>query len=95
MPDAAGGALAMRKTGVGAAHAFKGSGGSAASDGLRAAPRLARRDGWKFISGPLQEAVWQSMAGRISGWSVEPGEPTGAGLGGAVEVAADEFRARV
>jgi predicted NBD/HSP70 family sugar kinase len=51
--------------------------------------------GWKFISGPLQEAVGQSMAGLISGWSVEPGEPTGAGLGGAVEVAADEFLARV
>ncbi|MET0647892.1 MAG: ROK family protein [Pyrinomonadaceae bacterium] len=51
--------------------------------------------GWKFISGPLQDAVWQSMAGRISGWSVEPGEPTGAGLGGAVEVAADEFLAGV
>jgi predicted NBD/HSP70 family sugar kinase len=51
--------------------------------------------GWKFISGPLHEAVGQSMAGRISGWSVEPGEPTGAGLGGAVEVAADEFLARV
>lgn len=51
--------------------------------------------GWKFISRPLQDAVGQSMAGRISGWSVEPGEPTGAGLGGAVEVAADEFLARV
>ena len=51
--------------------------------------------GWKFIEGPLREAVGQSMAGRISGWSVEPGEPTGAGLGGAVEVAADEFLARV
>ena len=51
--------------------------------------------GWKFISGPLQEAVGQSMAGRLSGWSVEPGEPTGAGLGGALEVAADEFLSRV
>jgi predicted NBD/HSP70 family sugar kinase len=51
--------------------------------------------GWKFIKGPLREAVGQSMAGRISGWSVEPGEPTGAGLGGAVEVAADEYLARV
>ena len=30
--------------------------------------------GWKFISGPLREAVGQSMAGRISGWSVEPDE---------------------
>ena len=36
-----------------------------------------------------------NAAGRISGWSVEAGEPTGAGLGGAVEVAADEFLARV
>jgi hypothetical protein len=35
------------------------------------------------------------MAGRTNGWSVEPGEPTGAGLGGAVEVAADEFLGRV
>jgi predicted NBD/HSP70 family sugar kinase len=51
--------------------------------------------GWKFIKGPLREAVGQSMAGRISGWSVEPGEPTGAGLGGAVEVAVEEFLARV
>jgi predicted NBD/HSP70 family sugar kinase/DNA-binding transcriptional ArsR family regulator len=51
--------------------------------------------GWKFIGGPLREAVGQSMAGRLSGWSVEAGEPTGAGLGGAVEVAADEFLARV
>ncbi len=50
---------------------------------------------WKFLNVPLLEAVGQSMAGRISGWSVEPGEPTGAGLGGAVEVAADEFLARV
>ena len=51
--------------------------------------------GWKFIRGPLREAVGQSMAGRLSGWSVEPGEPTGAGLGGALEVAADEFLSRV
>jgi predicted NBD/HSP70 family sugar kinase len=47
--------------------------------------------GWKFIRGPLHDAVSQSMVARISGWSVEPGEPTGAGLGGAVEVAADEY----
>jgi predicted NBD/HSP70 family sugar kinase len=47
--------------------------------------------GWKFIRGPLHSAVSQSMVARISGWSVEPGEPTGAGLGGAVEVAADEY----
>lgn len=46
---------------------------------------------WKFISEPLHSAVAQSMAGRLSGWSVEPGEATGAGLGGALEVAVEGF----
>ena len=47
--------------------------------------------GWKFLREPLHNAVAQSMAGRLSGWSVEPGEATGAGLGGALEVAAEGF----
>jgi predicted NBD/HSP70 family sugar kinase len=47
--------------------------------------------GWKFLREPLHSAVAQSMAGRLSGWSVEPGEATGAGLGGALEVAAEGF----
>lgn len=47
--------------------------------------------GWKFIREPLRKAVGQSMAGRAGGWSVEPGEPRGAGLGGALEVAAEGF----
>ena len=47
--------------------------------------------GWKFISEPLHGAVAQSMAGRLYGWSVEPGEATGAGLGGALEVAVEGF----
>jgi predicted NBD/HSP70 family sugar kinase len=47
--------------------------------------------GWKFIQGNLREAIDKSMAGKLSGWSVEPGEPTGAGLGGALEVAAEEY----
>jgi predicted NBD/HSP70 family sugar kinase/transcriptional regulator with XRE-family HTH domain len=47
--------------------------------------------GWKFIREPLKSAVAQSMAGRAAGWSVEPGEPRGAGLGGALEVAAEGF----
>jgi predicted NBD/HSP70 family sugar kinase len=47
--------------------------------------------GWEFIREPLRAAVAQSMAGRLSGWSVEPGEPRGAGLGGALEVAAEGF----
>ena len=47
--------------------------------------------GWKFIREPLHNAVAQSMASRLAGWSVEPGEPSGAGLGGALEVAAEGF----
>jgi predicted NBD/HSP70 family sugar kinase/transcriptional regulator with XRE-family HTH domain len=47
--------------------------------------------GWKFMQEPLRNAVGQSMAGRAGGWSVEPGEPRGAGLGGALEVAAEGF----
>ncbi|HUE83118.1 MAG TPA: ROK family protein [Pyrinomonadaceae bacterium] len=49
--------------------------------------------GWKFIQEPLHKAVAQSMAGKLRGWSVEPGEPRGAGLGGALEVAVDAFLA--
>ena len=47
--------------------------------------------GWKFMREPLHNAVAQSMAAKLSGWSVEPGEATGAGLGGALEVAAEGF----
>ncbi|HEX8137008.1 MAG TPA: ROK family transcriptional regulator [Pyrinomonadaceae bacterium] len=47
--------------------------------------------GWKFLYEPLRAAVAQSMAGKITGWSVEAGEPTGAGLGGALEAAVDGF----
>jgi predicted NBD/HSP70 family sugar kinase len=47
--------------------------------------------GWKFLEASLREAIGHSMAGRLSGWSVEPGEPTGAGLGGAIEVAVEDF----
>jgi predicted NBD/HSP70 family sugar kinase len=47
--------------------------------------------GWRFISEPLRNAVAQGMAGKIAGWSIEPGDPGGAALGGALEVAVDEF----
>jgi predicted NBD/HSP70 family sugar kinase len=47
--------------------------------------------GWKFMREPLHNAVALSMAGHLQGWSVEPGEATGAGLGGALEVAAEGF----
>lgn len=47
--------------------------------------------GWKFIHEPLKLAIEQSMAGIVPGWSVGAGEPRGAGLGGALELAVDEF----
>jgi predicted NBD/HSP70 family sugar kinase len=50
--------------------------------------------GWKFVETSLKEAIGHSMAGKLAGWCVEPGEPTGAGLGGALEVAAEEFLAK-
>ncbi|HZH35218.1 MAG TPA: ROK family protein, partial [Pyrinomonadaceae bacterium] len=47
--------------------------------------------GWKFINSSLCEAVDKSMAGRLTNWTIEPGEPAGSGLGGALEVAVEEF----
>src|ERR1044072_4803407 len=47
--------------------------------------------GWKFMREQINNAVALSMAGRLHGWSVEPGEAEGAGLGGALEVAAEGF----
>ena len=47
--------------------------------------------GWKFLKKPLKAAVGQSIAGKLSNWSIEAGEPRGAGLGGALEIAAGEF----
>jgi len=47
--------------------------------------------GWKYIGEPLHNAVAQGMAGKLAGWSVEPGSPRGASLGGALEVAVEEF----
>jgi predicted NBD/HSP70 family sugar kinase len=47
--------------------------------------------GWKFISGPLHAAIERSMIGKTEGWSVEAGEPAGAAIGGALEVAVEEY----
>lgn len=47
--------------------------------------------GWKFIERPLREAVQRSIIGKLEGWSVEAGEPTGAAIGGALEVAVEEY----
>ena len=47
--------------------------------------------GWKFISGPLHDAIRRSIIGKVDGWSVEVGSPAGAALGGALEVAVQEY----
>jgi len=47
--------------------------------------------GWNLLHKSLEEAVAQTMAGRLSNWSIEPGQPTGAGLGGALEVAIEHY----
>jgi predicted NBD/HSP70 family sugar kinase len=47
--------------------------------------------GWKFIVEPLHEAIRRSIIGSVDGWSVEPGSPTGSALGGALEVAVEEY----
>lgn len=49
--------------------------------------------GWKFIEGPMNEAIRRSIIGKIDGWSVEAGEPVGSALGGALEVAVEEYLA--
>lgn len=51
--------------------------------------------GWQFLRDPLHEALNRSMVGKLTKIKVEAGEPTGAGLGGAIEVAIDEHIARL
>ncbi len=47
--------------------------------------------GWKFIEKPLNEAISRSIIGKTDGWSVEAGSPAGAAIGGALEVAVEEY----
>lgn len=47
--------------------------------------------GWSFIEAPMKEAINRSIIGTINGWSVEAGEPAGAAIGGALEVAVEEY----
>jgi len=47
--------------------------------------------GWKFIVEPLHEAIRRSIIGSVEGWSIEAGSPTGSALGGALEVAVEEY----
>jgi predicted NBD/HSP70 family sugar kinase len=47
--------------------------------------------GWKYIKKPMDEAIRRSIIGRLDGWSIEAGEPVGSAIGGALEVAVEEF----
>ncbi len=47
--------------------------------------------GWKYINNPLRDAIKRSIVGKIPGWTVECGEPKGSALGGALEVAVEEY----
>lgn len=46
---------------------------------------------WKYIEEPLIAAVNRSIVGQLTGWSVEAGEPAGSAIGGALEVAVEEY----
>lgn len=51
--------------------------------------------GWRFLEKSLREAVARTMVGRLANWSIEPGEPTGSGLGGALEVVIEDHLAMI
>ncbi len=50
--------------------------------------------GWKFINEPLKKMIERSIVGKLPGWTIECGEPKGSALGGAIEVAIEEFLAQ-
>jgi predicted NBD/HSP70 family sugar kinase/plasmid maintenance system antidote protein VapI len=47
--------------------------------------------GWRFIEDSMHEAVSRTIAGRLYNWLVEPGEPSGDGIGGAIEIAIEHY----
>lgn len=47
--------------------------------------------GWQFIEEPMKEAIRRSIIGKVKGWTVEAGEPFGSAIGGALEVAVEEY----
>lgn len=47
--------------------------------------------GWKFIEASTRAAIAMSLGGRLSQWSLEPGESRGSELGGALEVAIEHY----
>ena len=50
--------------------------------------------GWKYIKEPLRDAIKKSIVGKTADWTVICGEPKGSALGGALEVAVEEFISR-
>ena len=46
---------------------------------------------WQFIEEPMNAAIGRSIIGRTEGWSVEAGKPVGSAIGGALEVAVEEY----
>jgi len=51
--------------------------------------------GWSFIEEPIREAIRRSIVGKMDGWSIEAGEPVGSAIGGALEVAVDDYLNRL
>lgn len=50
--------------------------------------------GWNYLKEPLRDAIKKSIVGRTTDWTVICGEPKGSALGGALEVAVEEFISR-
>ena len=50
--------------------------------------------GWKYLKDPLRESIKKSIVGKTANWTVICGEPKGSALGGALEVAVEEFISR-
>ena len=50
--------------------------------------------GWKFINKPLRKMIEKSIVGKLPNWTIECGEAKGSALGGALEVAVEEFLAQ-
>lgn len=50
--------------------------------------------GWKFIKPTLYKAVDASLVGKLNDWTIECGEPKGSAIGGALEVAVEEYLMR-
>ena len=48
-------------------------------------------NGWKHIEASARSAIAMSLCGRLSPWSLEAGESHGAELGGALEVAIENY----